>query len=273
MPHCRIIYRINCSDTNALRHHTALAFEDAPVPGLLRDTSLSRHNEDDIRLALEYGHLEGTRPIHDLDSCLTAEDDVAFIIVRESYCSEGALHLSQVPLSRVWHENLWLKSSPLRSALTAIACCYISNVEEKVLYWDGVTKNGSLVATRQICSPHLFLYHHRARLREYVANHPDAQSHIGALLEYASEVYGNDYREADELLSKALVTRRHLVKLFAPNELIFTYTEGQPTAYVVLTWPSITNDGHLELDCWSWKSDGAMFIRKMKSFWSCMTGG
>ncbi len=98
-----------------------------------------------------------------------------------------------------------------------------------------------------------------------MANHPDALSHVRALLEYTSEVYGTDYQEADELFSKALVTRQHLVKLFPPNELVFTYTDGQPTAYVVRTWPTINSDGHLLLDCWSWKSDGKIFIREKNS--------
>ena len=216
-------------------------------------------------------HMEGTRPIYDLDSCLSAEDDVAFIIVRETYCSEGALSLSQAPLSGVWHENILLKSPHLRSPLTSTACCYISNAWEA--QWDrnsqrggtGVTKDDLLVNTREVDSPHLFLYHHRARLRKYAASHPDALSHVSALLEYASRVYGGDYQEADELFSKGLVTRRHLVKLFAPNELVFTYTDGQPTAYVLRKWPEIMRDGHLQLNCWSWKPNGSTFLRNKRN--------
>lgn len=210
-------------------------------------------------------HMEGTRPIYDLDSCLSAEDDVAFIIIRETYCSEGARSLSQAPLSRVWHENLLFKSPLLRSALTSTAYCYISNAQkhqwDKSLYQKGVTHNDLLVTTREIDSPHLFLYHHRARLVDYAASHPDALPHISALLKYASTVYGRDYQEADELLTKGLVTRRHILKLFAPNELVFTYTDGQPTAYVLQKWPTIMSDGHLRLDCWSWKSNGSIFLR------------
>lgn len=204
--------------------------------------------------------MEGTRPIYDLDSLLNNEDDVAFIIVRETYCSKGALSLSHTPLSEVWYENIWLKSMPLRSALTSTACCYINN-PSRSQYETTTTNKTSLVATREIDSPYLFLYHHRDRLGEYTANHPDALSHIRALLNYANDVYGADYREADELLSKGLVTNRHLIKLFVPNELVFTYTDGEPTAYVVRQWPTKNKDGSLRLECWSWKSNGSKFVR------------
>ena len=196
--------------------------------------------------------MEGTRPIYDLDSCLSAEDDVAFIIVRETYCSEGALRLSQALLSGTWHENILLKSPRLRSALASTACYYISKL---------VTNDDSSVDTREMDSPHLFIYHHRAHLRKYAASHADASSHVSALLEYASSVYGGDYQEADELFSKGLVTRRHLAKLFPPNELVFTYTDGQPTAYVSRERPTIMRDGHLQLNCWSWKPNGTTFLR------------
>ena len=205
-------------------------------------------------------YMEGTRPIYNLDSCLSAEDDVAFIIIRETYCSEGALYLSKAPLSRVWHENILLNSPLLRSALTSTARCYISNAQQP--QWSQNMYHGSMVTTREIDSPLLFLYHHRVHLQDYAAGNPDALPHISALLKYASTVYGRDYQEADELLSKGLVTRRHLLKLFAPNERVFTYTDGQPTAYVLQKWPMIMNDGHLQLECWSWKSNGSAFLRK-----------
>lgn len=233
---------------NPHHYHTALAFEDVPV---VQGFSQGRTPKNI--------HMEGTRPIYDLDSCLSAEDDIAFIIVRETYCSEGTLSLSQAPLSGPWHENILLKSPRLRSALTSTAFCYISNTQEAQL--DGISQ----VNTREVDSPHLFLYHHRARLRKYAASHPDALSHVSALLEYASRVYGGDYQEADELFSKGLVTRRHLVKLFAPNELVFTYTDGQPTAYVLREWPKIMRDGHLNLNCWSWKPSGSTFLRHKRT--------
>ena len=193
--------------------------------------------------------MEGTRPIYNLNSCLTAEDDVGFIILREFYCADGALDPSQAPASRVWYENICIKSSVLRSALNATACCYINNGLERknsenlLLHQArGFANNASLAAERELYTPHLFLYHHRCRLREYAANHSDALSHVEALLIYASETYGENYEEADKLFSKGVVTRRHLNKLFAPNELIFTYTNGQPAAYVIQRWPTTSSD-------------------------------
>ena len=200
--------------------------------------------------------MEGTRPIYDLDGCLSAEDDVAFIIVRETYCSEGALRLSQALPSGTWPENILLKSPRLRSALASTARCYISKL---------ATKDDSSVERREVDSPHLFLYHHRALLRKYATSHPDASSHVSALLEYASSVYGGDYQEADELFGKGLVTRRHLAKLFPPNELVFTYTDGQPTAYVLRRRPTIMRNGDLQLNCWSWKPNGTTFLRNTQT--------
>ena len=126
---------------------------------------------------------------------------------------------------------------------------------------NGFPNSGLLVATREMYSPHLFLYHHRARLVEN-AVHQDTRSHVRALLEYTSQAYGRDYQEPDELFSKGLVTTRHLPKLFAPNDLVCTRTDGHPTAYVVQKWPIIGSDGHLWLECWSWKSNGSVFVRK-----------
>ena len=267
-PESRIIYRINCTDnTNALTYHTALAFEDAPIAPYTRQAKV------DTRLAPEDMHLQGTRPIYDIDSYLTAEDDVAFVIVRETYCFGGASSLSQIPLNRTWDEKLWLKSTPLRSALISTASCYISHVQDdelvksshRTLTSTGITNNTLLIAEREMYLPRLFLYHHRTRLREYAVNHTHSQPHIQALLEYISQVYGADYYEADELLHRGLVTKRHLDKLFAPNELVFTNTDGHPTAYVVRKWPTTISDGHLQLDCWFWKSNGIRFARARKT--------
>ena len=212
--------------------------------------------------------MEGERPIYDLNSCLTAEDDVAFIIIREVYCSERALDLSQSGLGRIWYENLCIKSFALRSALNATATCYIyttqaqKDVQGGPYGERGSADNASLMAERELYVPHLFLYHHRSRLREYASKHSDALSHIKALLAYASYKYGDAYEEADALFSNGFVTRRHLKKLFAPNELVFTYTNGQPSAYAMQEWPETSVDKCFRLHCWSWRSDGAVFARK-----------
>ena len=213
-------------------------------------------------------HLHGKRPIYDLRSCVEAEDDVALIIFREVYCSERDPRLTS---AEVGYETICVKSPALRTALSAVAGCYFNNIIDDdseykyILPTRETEQNTSAIAEKVLYAPHLFLYHHRSHLKRYAAEHASAVSHVNALLGYANHTYGYDYEEAENLFSRGLVTRRHLAKLFMPNDLVLSCVYGQPTIQAILQWAKLTSNGSFDIKCWSWQADGGGFARKSLS--------
>lgn len=163
-----------------------------------------------------------------------------------------------------------MKSPALRTALSAVAGCYF-NIEdndskyEYTIPTSETEQSTSAFADKVLYAPHLFLYHHRSHLKRYAVEHASAVPHVDALLGYANYTYGYDYEEAEKLFSRGLVTRRHLAKLYMPNDLVFSRVHGQPAVQAILRWAKSTSNGSFEIKCWSWQADGGGFARKSLS--------
>ena len=217
-----------------------------------------------------HNHLKGSCPIPDLDDYMEENDDVAFIILRYCYCSEKFQAVSSVLDHRSWYETIHLKSPTLRSALFTIAGCYVSIPSQDSR--NGAHSkptpehldNSKSVKGSEIYAPHLFFYHHRQRLQSHAAQNADIAPQIISLLEYISQTYGEDYDKADKLFSQCLVTRRHLSKMFMPNEIVVSTDRhtGELASYVIRLWPTTSSHDTMELDCWFWTMDGAGLARK-----------
>ncbi|KAM6532569.1 hypothetical protein FSOLCH5_001993 [Fusarium solani] len=114
--------------------------------------------------------------------------------------------------------------------------------------------------------PYLQVYHTRARMRTLASEVLDEEDavHVLLLLDYIEEAFGPQYREADELFEEGLVTRKHLDKLFGPNEVVVTIEDGEPMAYASVICPSPTReDRPVRLRCYNWTFDGG-FHREEK---------
>ena len=259
----RIVYKIVCFSKHPSRYHQGLTFEDVPTfkPTLSPGTSAP------IRWS---NHLNGSCPVPALDDYMEENDDIAFIILRYCNCSEKFQPVSSVHAHRSWYETILLKSPTLRSTFYTIAGCYVSRPSQSPkneAYSEWMPQqldNSKLLEKSEIYAPHLFFYHHRQRLHSYAAQNGDIAPQIISLLEYISQTYGEDYDEADKLFRQCLVTRRHLIKMFMPNEIVVSTDPrtGELASYVVRQWPTIYSPDTLSLECWFWTMDGAGLARK-----------
>ncbi|KAK3175194.1 hypothetical protein OEA41_002440 [Lepraria neglecta] len=244
----RIFYKIDCESSRSYSYHSALLFEDAPTRG-----------QTNTRIGEI--HIEGRVPILDLEKYMEENSDIAFIIIRRCQCPGRA---------QFRYEETYITSSTLRSALHAVAQCYISRLPKK-RYGSPNDRNmpkslPPLDAEQILQEPYLFLYHHRFPLQRYTAANPEAAAHVNALLAYASRTYGQSYREADSLFQRGVITREHELTIYVPNDIVVEFDRdlGEPVAYVVRRWAALADDGNLDLDCWYWKMDGVGLARRRR---------
>jgi hypothetical protein len=84
--------------------------------------------------------------------------------------------------------------------------------------------------------------------------------HMSLLLGFINEHYEEEYEEADRQFSSGIVTKKHIEKLYCPNNIVVVKTEPKDRAYIVKSWLEV-KDGNLELPCWSWDYDGSFLSR------------
>ncbi|CRK09956.1 hypothetical protein BN1723_009104 [Verticillium longisporum] len=74
--------------------------------------------------------------------------------------------------------------------------------------------------------------------------------------------YGQDYEEADELLTHGYITAKHITKLYKPNHMVLSrQARGALEAYVLGKFPEIDKDA-MAFQGWSWQYDGTELSRK-----------
>lgn len=236
-------------------HHTAVAFEDAPFSS---PEIMSNAVERPLR-EIQARHLNGAIGVSDIVSYMKRNDDVAIVIVRQVRCAENmAIHANAEGLK--WHESLAAKSKTLRTALASVARCYYNVSQDTGA--RGPASHSSEVDQFQISPARLFLFHHHSALRTHALTYPDTESHIYALIAYCDNRYGPDFAEALRLFQGGVVVQKHLSKLFMPNEVVISSIDGHLRAFMVQEWPETDANGRTTLRCWSWRSDGARFVRK-----------
>ena len=265
--HFRVLYKVDCNSSSQQRYHRANIFEDAPSANI---SPHGREKTQKKRQKIESVgeiHVGGRAPIYDLAKYMEENSDLAFIVLRRCQCP------GRTPIS---DEQLYVTSSTLRSALYAVARCYISNLPKKnhgieySLYNFANTPDipPPLVEEQILQDPYLYIYHHRLLLQEYVDGNPETSIHVNALLTYMSQKHGDSYREADRLFRERVVTREHELTLYVPNDIVVTLDRdlGEPVAYAVQKWATLEDVGNFRLDCWHWQMDGVGLARKQQKW-------
>ena len=87
------------------------------------------------------------------------------------------------------------------------------------------------------------------------------KQNIMVLLDFLQSDYGAEYREADIEFSEGHLTKKHIEKLYRPNEIVIEKSEGRAMAYVVRDWPEIVDD-QMKVPCWTWHYDGVALQRR-----------
>ena len=245
--HFRILYKVECNSSYKHSYHRARLFEDEPSHSC-EDTSVREI------------HIRGRDPIYDLGKYMEENSDLAFIVLRRCPCPGRAAILG---------EEIYVTSSTLRSALYAVARCYISKSPKDTYSGAMAPAIPPPLAEEQILQdPYLYIYHHRLPLQRYVDDNPEASVHVNPLLAYTSRMYGDSYREADKLFSERLMTREHELTLYVPNDIVVTFDRdgGEPVAYAVRKWAAPADGGNFKLDCWHWQMDGVGLARKQRQW-------
>lgn len=241
----------------------ALLYEDAPAAEISSPEYERKQKRGQATKGIGEVHIEEHRPILDLEKYMEENSDIAFIILRRCQCHGTA---------KIQYDELYITSSTLRSAIHAIAQCYISRLPKKrhliVNDFDTPKSPFPLDAEQILQDPYLFLYHHRIPLQGYMAANPEASAHVNALLAYASRTYGQSYREADSLFQRGVITREHELTIYVPNDIVVNFDKdlAQPVAYVVRKWAALAEDGNLNLDCWYWQMDGVGVARRQQKW-------
>ena len=259
--HFRTLYKIDCKSSRPHSYHIALLFEDAPAAEFSSPAYESKLKRGQATKWTGEIHIEGHLPVLDLEKYLEENSDIAFIILRRCQCPGRA---------QMRNEEIYITSNTLRSALHAVAQCYISRLPRRGYHTpNGLQIPNSLFpldAEQILQEPYLFLYHHRIPLQLYMTANPEASAHVNALLAYASRTHGESYHEADSLFQRGFTTREHELTMYVPNEIVVKFDKdlGEPVAYVVRQWAALTEDGNIDLDCWYWQMDGVGLARRQK---------
>ncbi|KAL9942058.1 hypothetical protein ACHAQF_001504 [Verticillium nonalfalfae] len=85
------------------------------------------------------------------------------------------------------------------------------------------------------------------------------------LLNFIKDNYGQEYKEADELLKDGCITAKYITKLFKPNHVVLSRRAGGTLeAFVLESYAEVEKD-RVDFVGWSWQYDGSELFRK---FWS-----
>ena len=231
-----ILYRIICK-SQPQKNHLAFLYEDDP--------DLARAGRTFSR------HSNANRPVENIQAYLTGHAGVAFIVMRNRFCSVDASgHIPDYSFSTSQsniQESIVITSESLQGALSKVATCPIDLVE-------------SSAEKIEMHSPYRFLHHHRTLLREFPEpGQHMLQNEIASLLQYVEEQHGRDFREAEALFDKSLVTLRYLPILYRPNEVVLARDiwskSDTRSAKVVDGWPEVIS-GRFSINFWSWNYNG-----------------
>ncbi|KAL4739348.1 P-loop containing nucleoside triphosphate hydrolase protein [Aspergillus similis] len=106
------------------------------------------------------------------------------------------------------------------------------------------------------------LYHYHREKEERAIHVPKVQRRLlDAFLDYIRWSYGQDYEEADDILSQGLITQAHLAKLCAPKEIMVSDVNTHPRAYMLDRAPK-NAETPLVLELWSWDFEDGVFRQK-----------
>jgi len=117
---------------------------------------------------------------------------------------------------------------------------------------------------QHLVAPYVHLYHIRGAaqaLAPGVLNGSEL-AHIRLLCGYLESAFGADYRDANNLFMKGIVTRKHLPKLFRPTDIIVGLEDDHPRAFRIDDCQVSRSGLSVALHCSTWQFDGA--FRKAK---------
>jgi len=87
---------------------------------------------------------------------------------------------------------------------------------------------------------------------------PQQREDLKVLSDYITERLTLDYGELERLSDAGLVSRKHWLMLFRPDDTVITMVESQYRAFSVKSC-HLLNPNTIRMECWSWEYDGNFF--------------
>ncbi|KAI1752740.1 P-loop containing nucleoside triphosphate hydrolase protein [Xylaria castorea] len=211
--------------------------------------------------------LRGRLPIHSVEGYVDNHEDIGLMIVKTYDCVGYHNHIKEafVRLPRPNHPPIPDDIRPYFNVLRD-TCSFAVARDEAIAPFESLERVLKQLAQldpvlsdcyANLKPPYLQVYHTRARIKELARDKLDESraALVFLLLDYVVESFGPEYQEAEALFSKGLVTKKHLAKLYGPNEVLVTVEEDEPVGYLSKKCP-VQAGGPFTLSCYKWTFDG-----------------
>ncbi|KAI1739152.1 AAA family ATPase [Xylaria scruposa] len=211
--------------------------------------------------------LRGRVPIHSIEQYVDTHEDVGLVIVKTYDCVDYHNHIQDafVRLPRPNHPPIPDDIRPYFNVLRD-NCKYAVALDEAIAPSESLAKVLEQLAKldpvlsdcySNLKPPYLQVYHTRTRIKELARDKLDESKAalVFLLLDYVVESFGSEYQEAEALFSKGQVTKKHLAKLYGPNEVLVTIEDDEPVGYLSKKCP-VSAGSSFTLSCYKWTFDG-----------------
>ncbi|EEY20812.1 conserved hypothetical protein [Verticillium alfalfae VaMs.102] len=225
-PRVHILHQIHCP--HMLHPHDTFTYEDEPKTMTDANTGFTM--------------LAGKVKVSNLEAFLSKHPEICFVVFKEYDCA------------------------PFQSASSAQAPRRHKALKQVAEFPSGPGNlSDSESDYQRMEAPYLFLFHHRQKLESLAESNPTYGSVLVPLLNFIEDNYGQEYKEADELLKDGCITAEHITKLFKPNHVVLSRRAGGTLeAFVLESYAEVEKD-RVDFVGWSWQYDGSELFRK---FWT-----
>jgi hypothetical protein len=102
---------------------------------------------------------------------------------------------------------------------------------------------------QSLIASYLHFYYARGLFAKHESRLQSHKEHINLLLGYLSDEFGPEFKEAEDLFSKGLVTRKHFHKLFGPREVLATLNGSGQHVAMVSRYPPLPGSDPIRVEC------------------------
>lgn len=251
-PRMRIIHEVECKGRYGTSHyHECSLFEDEPT---YEKTKYAAFTPGESKLSLVLG---GETPIYNRQAWISSQKNLSFVVTKFYECSpDGKSKDSSHPS---WIQVVSEDLDTAINSITKFPSHDPSRDNRECVFAAGHSK-----APLTIEAPYTCLFHQRRSLEQLVASKGEEEvAHVRVLLKYLEENFKTEWDEAEALFQEGKVNRKHLVKLFRPNQILVS--KSARDAWVMSTWPGVLSGGILHTRLWQWSFDGQSLYRKAET--------
>ncbi|KAK7936659.1 P-loop containing nucleoside triphosphate hydrolase protein [Apiospora aurea] len=240
-PRSQVLHRVVCS--NSWHDHGGMLFEDEP--------------EYQTDATHEYKLLSGNKEVSDVRYYVEEHPEILFIVLKEHECGSARRQRDE----RAIQSDSGRTSE--RNEIIQIVSKALNDAFKRIAEFDPYGRRNSdgrdaFVGTME--APYLFLFHHHQKLKDLVGQEISYRPILDPLLLFLEQNYGEEYRSANELFQRGLVTAYHSSKLYKPHDIVVTQTGhgSSLSARLLSRFPERTpkDRDRWTLEGWSWTYNG-----------------